>query len=300
VKIGWIDRGYAPPDAIFDAAQKLGAEIVPHLSPQDGGDLVLIDLPAAAEESLAEGTVPVFLVMDAADSESAVHRLQQSGCGVVRTSAALADLQHAVRLAEAIALVPLRPTPLPPLLVRAELCHRLPNDPDLAFAWASELCRDAVQRLECPTATAFRLASAAVEAVENAMLRGNLEISSALFDAGDAAIVAQLLTTRRRQSPFRERSVWASCRFSAEEIRLVIRDEGPGFASAPDWPAGVAAPLPGRGGLILRALCDAVRYNADGNEVTLLVHPFGAAVGGDSQAPLVERAVSSPLNAESP
>jgi hypothetical protein len=179
---------------------------------------------------------------------------------------------------------------LRPALVRAELCHRLPNDPNLVFAWAAELYREAVERLDCPRATAFRLASIAAEAVENGMLRGNLEISSALFDAGDAALVDQLVATRRKQSPFRERSVWASCRLSADEIRLVIRDEGPGFAAAPDWPAGLAAPLPGRGGLILRALCNEVHYNVDGNEVTLLMYPFGAAVNEET-ASTAERVV---------
>ncbi|HUQ70862.1 MAG TPA: ATP-binding protein, partial [Planctomycetaceae bacterium] len=152
--------------------------------------------------------------------------------------------------------------------------------------WGAELRREAVERLGCPTATAFRLASAAAEAVENAMLRGNLEISPALSDAGDAAMVAQLVETRRRQNPFRERCVWASCRFSAEDICVVVRDEGPGFTSAPDWPAGVPAPLLGRGGLILRALCDDVRYNADGNEVTLLI-----ALSSQSAAPSERTAV---------
>ncbi|MDZ4688705.1 MAG: ATP-binding protein [Planctomycetaceae bacterium] len=286
MNIGLVSKSWEIATLVTDAARALGADVVPVTSVAADCDCVLID--ATGDDDVVGGSceTPCFLIVSPVEAEGVAQRLRVAGHGIVRTTAAVLDLDHALRLTAALADAPPRAVRLPPLLVRAELCHRLPNDPTLASVWGAELRREAVERLGCPTETAFRLASAAAEAVENAMLRGNLEISPALSDAGDAAMVAQLVETRRRQNPFRERSVWASCRFSTEDIRVVVRDEGPGFASAPDWPAGVTAPLLGRGGLILRALCDDVRYNADGNEVTLLI-----ALSSPSAAPAVRTAV---------
>jgi hypothetical protein len=268
MNLGWRagrDDGTA---AVTAAASALGVRVV---SAEEACDLTLIDARSDFDPATLPEAVPRFLLIDPAAAEDVVRGLRTLGCGVVRTTALAADLQHAIRLTTALAEAAPRRMRLPPLLVRAEICHRLPNDLTLAFAWAGEVWREAIERLEWLPAHAAQLASAAAEAAGNAILRGNLEISPALADAGDAAIVEQLVTARRRQSPFRERSVWASCRFSAEEVRIVIRDEGPGFTSAPDWPAGVAAPALGRGGLVLRALCREVRYNAEGNEVTLVL-----------------------------
>lgn len=290
MNLGWRtgrDDGTA---AVTAAASALGVRVV---SADESCDLMLIDARSDFDPAtLPEGALR-FLLIDPGATGNVVRSLSTLGCGVVRTTALTTDLQHAVRLATALAEAPPRRLRLPPLLVRAEICHRLPNDPALAYAWAGEVWREAIERLEWPPDRAARLASAAAEAAGNAILRGNLEISPALADAGDAAIVEQLVATRRRQSPFRERSVWASCRFSAEDVRLVIRDEGTGFTSAPDWPAGVTAPALGRGGLVLRALCQEVRYNAEGNEVMLVIPSRAEALSSRSPSAVEPSVITS-------
>jgi hypothetical protein len=258
---------------VKDAARALSAEIMTG-TPADARrlapELLLVDATGGqipADEPAGD-TLTLLLVhsgereLPAGGHPFRVH-------GLVRPSDLVTDLDHALRLAAALAESPVRPVRLLPTLVRTELCHRLPNDPAVAFVWAAELRREIRERLSAPPAVALRLALTALEAVENAILRGNLEISAGLQAAGDAATVSALVATRRRQSPFRERSVWASCRLSPEEVRVVIRDEGHGFARSSEWPQGDAAPPLGRGGLQFRAFGGAIRYNAEGNEITL-------------------------------
>uniref|UniRef100_A0A7C2NWK2 Histidine kinase/HSP90-like ATPase domain-containing protein n=1 Tax=Schlesneria paludicola TaxID=360056 RepID=A0A7C2NWK2_9PLAN len=261
---------------VTDAARTLGVQVAQR--PRAGhcaeaADLFLVDAtpPEASTQAAAQRPEgPYFSLVDPANLDRVQQILQRGGIGLVRTTSMVGDLDHALRLVAAFSDAPARAVRLQPALVRAEFCHRLPNDVSQAYLWAAELRRELQERLTCPLILASRLAAAAFEAVQNAILRGNLEVSAGLQSAGDAATVSALAAMRRRQSPFRERAVWASCRLSAEEIRIVIRDEGQGFAAGPTWPQGVPVPALGRGGLILRAFCDQVRYNSEGNEVTIL------------------------------
>jgi hypothetical protein len=258
------------PAEVTVAARALSAKIVsgtPADAARLSADLLLIDI--ATEKTLPEepaDSILTLLLIDRHDPELSAAELPMWAHGLVRTTHLVADLDHALRLAAALAESPVR---LLPTLVRTELCHRLPNDPTVAFVWTAELRREIQERLNAPPSVALRLSLTALEAVENAILRGNLEISAGLQAAGDAATVSALVATRRRQSPFRERSVWASCRLSPEEVRVVIRDEGHGFSRSPHWPQGDVAPPLGRGGLLFRAFDGAIRYNAEGNEITL-------------------------------
>lgn len=272
MRIGWAHPDHPLTAAVLDAVRAAGAELV--TEPSRWADCLLV--LSSADKGVPLEHPATFLISESRPATEAITALRRQGCGLIRGGALRDDLAHAIRLAESIT-VAANPQRLLPLLVRSEICHRLPNDPAVIVVWAAEVGRQAVEQLGWSPQQAFRLASVAAEAVENGMLRGNLEISPALADAGDQAIVTQLVETRRRQSPYRERSVWASCRFAAEDVCLVIRDEGPGARATA---AGRTASETGRGGLILRALCSEVRYNADGNEVTLHVPSTDGA--GDS------------------
>ncbi len=125
----------------------------------------------------------------------------------------------------------------------------------------------------------FRVAVALEEALSNAIVHGNLEVGSNLRERDDNAY-EELIAVRLNQMPYRSRRVRIAATFTACKAVFVIRDEGPGFDTAkqtdPTDLANLARPH-GRGLLLMRELVDEVRYNARGNQVTLVKHKLAVA-----------------------
>ncbi|MCA9066168.1 MAG: response regulator, partial [Planctomycetaceae bacterium] len=122
-----------------------------------------------------------------------------------------------------------------------------------------------------PPARLMHLRVALEEALSNAIVHGNLEISSSLRERDDGCHT-KLIRERRHQSPYDSRRVTIEIHLNRHSATFVIRDEGPGFnlTSIPD-PTAVENLLrpSGRGIAMMHALLDGVQYNDAGNEVTL-------------------------------
>lgn len=121
----------------------------------------------------------------------------------------------------------------------------------------------------------IRICLALEEALSNALLHGNLEISAQeLADAratGGDDLPA--LIERRRASPrLRDRTITVDVHVTHSGARFAIRDQGPGFDLA-TWVHTPEADAFERGrsrGLVLmRSLVDDLDFNERGNEVTL-------------------------------
>ncbi|MEZ6124555.1 MAG: ATP-binding protein [Planctomycetaceae bacterium] len=113
------------------------------------------------------------------------------------------------------------------------------------------------------------------EALANAFFHGNLELSSSLKEDGSDTFT-KIAEERQLQSPWKDRSVTVTELASSFGVWITIRDEGSGFDVAgtlnrPPNPEQLLAS--GRGLLIMKAFCDEVIYNRDGNEVTLVAYP---------------------------
>lgn len=109
------------------------------------------------------------------------------------------------------------------------------------------------------------------EMITNAVEHGNLAISAAekeqaLLEGRFAGLVASRLAVPANAA----KRVWIESRAGDGELRVTVRDEGPGF----DWRALAAAEpgatLAGRGVLLARFHFDEVIWNERGNEVTLV------------------------------
>ncbi|MHC4973768.1 MAG: ATP-binding response regulator [Planctomycetota bacterium] len=111
------------------------------------------------------------------------------------------------------------------------------------------------------------------EALLNAAHHGNLEVGSELRDE-DADLYRRELEKRLGEMPYKERRVHVDAKFTGEEARFTIRDEGPGFdpEALPD-PCDPENLLKchGRGVMLMRSLMDECRYNDAGNAVTLVM-----------------------------
>lgn len=120
--------------------------------------------------------------------------------------------------------------------------------------------------------TIIRTCVALTEALDNAVYHGNLELSSDLRkESGEAweAAVAE----RRQLSPYKDRTIYVRTELSRQEVSITIRDEGPGFDPSklpdPTDPENIES-VCGRGVFLVRTFMDEVRYNAKGNEITLV------------------------------
>jgi CheY-like chemotaxis protein/anti-sigma regulatory factor (Ser/Thr protein kinase) len=119
----------------------------------------------------------------------------------------------------------------------------------------------------------IRVGLALYEVLMNAVEHGNLELDSQLRDIDDGIPYRELAEERRRRSPYQDRTVRLSARFSRDEAAFVVRDQGPGYD--PDALPDPTDPVNmvrahGRGLLLIRTFMDDVRLNDKGNEVTLV------------------------------
>jgi anti-sigma regulatory factor (Ser/Thr protein kinase) len=121
----------------------------------------------------------------------------------------------------------------------------------------------------------LRVGIALEEALKNAYYHGSLEVTTGVGWPQRKAI-EQIARERLVDEPYRNRRIYVHAKVSRSEATFVIRDEGPGFDASqlPD-PADPDSHsrTSGRGIILMRTIMDEVRYNADGNEVTLVKRP---------------------------
>lgn len=147
-------------------------------------------------------------------------------------------------------------------------------DNDLAEVPAVVACLSdaAVEVGLCDRPTARRIGVAVEEALMNAIVHGNLEVSSDLKQTDDTAYDRRI-AERQGQPPYADRRVKLTARLSREEADFVVQDEGPGFdvtqVPDPTDPANLCRSA-GRGILLMRSFMTDVRFEAGGTRVTLV------------------------------
>jgi CheY-like chemotaxis protein/anti-sigma regulatory factor (Ser/Thr protein kinase) len=123
----------------------------------------------------------------------------------------------------------------------------------------------------CDENEAIRVGVALREALDNAILHGNLEVKTEALRGEQAH--HDLVAEQSRRPPYRDRRVYLSVTESPTEAVYVIRDEGLGFNPhrLPDArnPANLEQ-FPERGLRLIRTFMDEVRHNQAGNEITLV------------------------------
>jgi CheY-like chemotaxis protein len=146
------------------------------------------------------------------------------------------------------------------------------NDPELFPAIISLVQEELLSFSIGDQTTRLRVAVALQESLANALFHGNLECSSDLRQV-DEQDFYRLADKRRAVEPYRSRRIFLESTVTRSEIRIQIRDEGPGFDVAaldrPFDPEDLMR-VGGRGMILIRTFLDEVIHNERGNQITLI------------------------------
>lgn len=158
-------------------------------------------------------------------------------------------------------------------MVSSSIELRIPSD--------DTLVANVIARLELPLieldlfdeGERMQIAMALDEALTNAIVHGNLEVSSELRQIDDGKPYSDLVTKRKAESPYCERKVVVRLEATPSSAKYLIRDQGSGFDPGklcdPTDPENLEK-AGGRGLLLINAFMDEVSHNACGNEITLI------------------------------
>ncbi|HYT91964.1 MAG TPA: PilZ domain-containing protein [Gemmataceae bacterium] len=160
-----------------------------------------------------------------------------------------------------------------PSLVHSDQTHlRLPSRPAWIEPAVEYLKTRAVLCGACQETRAGKLMIALHEALSNAVVHGNLELSSELKDRSDDSF-ARELATRANDPRLAERIVDVVVDYDGERCQWIVTDEGSGFdveavlqRLESDDPEVLSR---GRGILMMRSFLDEVRYEEGGRRCVL-------------------------------
>jgi CheY-like chemotaxis protein len=244
-------------------------------------DLVLTDLqmPHMNGLELVEAVkerypaVPIILMTAHGSEEIACQALQSGAASYVPKRHLARDLAETV--ADILGVTGanrFRQRLLDECWMQTETTFLLPNDLSHITPLVSHLQENVARMKLCDQNGLIRVAVALREALTNAILHGNLEISSELRERDDHAYT-DMIKSRQQEEPYDDRYVHITARETRSEARYTIRDEGPGFdidnLPDPTDPANLEK-VSGRGMLLIRTFMDEVRHNSKGNEITMV------------------------------
>lgn len=244
---------------------------------QEPAELVVTDLhmPKMDGLTLVEAIrtrfagVPVILMTAHGSEDIAVRALQRGAASFVPKRDLARSLADTVR-----SILSVRDFDESPLSTRAQATTRWDLGNDLAEVTpVVSVLETHLERVGLVDETSRIQVSVALrEAIVNAMLHGNLGMSSALKES-DPDAHDKLAEERRQTSPYRERRVRVTVTEAPGEVTYVVSDDGPGFdlGTVPDPtdPANLER-TSGRGLFLIRTFMDDVTHSDGGRTITMV------------------------------
>ena len=137
----------------------------------------------------------------------------------------------------------------------------------------SELAIKRIQKMGVET-NLHQLELVLLEALTNALLYGNLEVSSKMRDTEGEDSFWQMVDEREKDSNFGSRKIVLQIDCIGNGLEFKVRDGGSGF----DWrnylktiDMGNAERVHDRGILLIRSYVDELKWNDKGNEITFTI-----------------------------
>jgi len=221
--------------------------------------------------------LPVILMTAHGSEDIAVQALERGAASYVPKSNLARDLLDTVENVLAMARADRRHDRLMECVSQAETVFVLDNDAALIPPLVDYLQEHVMRMRLCDETGRIRVGVALEEALLNALYHGNLELSTEeLRDASSGLLQPEgddIVAERRQKAPYKDRRLHVRAKITHERAEYTIRDEGPGFAAAsipdPSDPASLERES-GRGLILMRTFMNEVRFNEQGNEVTLI------------------------------
>jgi len=242
-------------------------------------DLIVTDLQMPEVDGLELVTriqmvrpdTPVILMTAQGSEAIAMEALEQGAAGYVPKAQLAELLQPTAENVLAMSAAEQTSSRLQQCQLSAAWTFALDNDPMLIDTLVESLQRTIDGMGFADHTGKLRIGVAVREALLNALLHGNLELTRDQLADDPAATIAQ----RSSESPYDQRKIHFAAQIDSNESRFVIRDEGPGFDAVAHASRDLSTPESlspdaGRGIVLMQSFMDEVSYNDAGNEVTLV------------------------------
>ncbi|HHK41351.1 MAG TPA: response regulator [Planctomycetaceae bacterium] len=242
-------------------------------------DLMMPDMDGmelVTQVAVQHPNVPVILVTAQGSEEVAVEALSRGAASYVPKDQLADKLLETVEQVMALEKADRHYNRLIGCLTRAEYQFELDNDPALVPPLVDLLQQMLMGMQCCGTTTRMHAGVALEEALLNAMLHGNLELTpeevqetrAHLRQGADLVAAAE----RRLQEPYCHRKVFVQAKITPSQAEFKIRDEGSGFDVSQLPARGDPQTLQhasGRGLVLMQNFMDDVVFNEQGNEVVM-------------------------------
>lgn len=236
------------------------------------GGMTGLDLLEQIHQRTSE--CPVIVMTSRGSEEIAMRALHNGAAGYVPKSCLSRDLVDIVGRVSSSARTSRDFAQLMESMTETQFVFLLDNSRSRIPAIVHYL-QDGLARFDvCDERDRVRIGVALEEALANAIVHGNLEVSSELRSRDDNSW-QETIEARAADPRYASRRVELRCRINSSEAVFTIRDEGPGFAPSevpdPTDLENLGKPS-GRGIMLIRCFMDEVRYNETGNEITMIKH----------------------------
>jgi len=273
-------RGILTEDLGFEVTEAADGKQALAAIEEQPPDLVISDLvmpemdgfELASHVRRQHPTIPVIVMTQHGNERLAVQALEAGAASYVRKDDLAYELSKTVSRVLAVSQQAHAQAQLMASLQKSEASFVIDSTGKLVAPLVHHLQESASQLGLFDETGLTQLGVALQEALLNAAHHGNLEVGSELRDE-DTELYMRELAKRMDEMPYKARRIHVDAKFSGEEARFSIRDEGPGFdpSALPD-PCDTENLLKchGRGVMLMRSLMDECRYNDSGNAVTLV------------------------------
>lgn len=216
-------------------------------------------------------SVPVILMTAHGSEETAINALRMGASSYVPKRRLADDLADTVAAVVEIAQDVGRISSVDPLeaeRVEFELGPDMSRLGDIVGQLEGQLVQIGI----CDETGVLQVGVALREAIVNAVVHGNLEVSSALLEQGGSAFAEQI-EGRKKAQPYASRRARIVAKYLPTQVEYVVSDEGPGFdpSTLPD-PTDISnlERASGRGLMLIRMFMDEVAFNDRGNEIRMI------------------------------
>jgi CheY-like chemotaxis protein/anti-sigma regulatory factor (Ser/Thr protein kinase) len=216
--------------------------------------------------------VPVILMTAHGSEDLAIRALRSGAASYVPKKSLARDLAETLEGVLVASQSNRREQKILDCQIHHETHFRLDNDIALIAPLVGHLENQLERMRVCEPSGLVLVGVALHEALTNAILHGNLGLSSDLRETNEKEYY-RLIAERRHQPPWSDRRVFVSATLNAHEAEFMVRDEGEGFDPEllpdPTDPANLGR-VSGRGLLLIQTFMDRVEHNERGNQITMV------------------------------